>query len=94
MLDAAAFLVRQPEFRTCPEELLEAALADAEARIDASVFGSSENEAHKWLTADILAHSPWGRASKLVGDEGKTTNIYGQKYQELVNIVAAGYGVT
>ena len=96
MLSRADFLLRQPEFTPAPTDLLDAALNDAAARIDAAVFGASVNEAHRWLTADILATSPWGRDAQLVTVNKitglPTATIYGQKYTELVNLVGAGYG--
>ena len=105
MLDAATFLVLHPEFSTCPGapsgtpgSLLALSLTQAAARIDATVFGALVDEAHGWLTADILACSPWGVSAQMVTTNKITglqnATIYGQKYTELVQLVGAGYGVT
>jgi hypothetical protein len=91
MLTGAQFLEMQPEFSTAPTALLNATVAQAAARTDATVFGALTDEAHRWLIADILACSPFGREAQLAPKPGEQS-MYGVKRGELVALVAAGYG--
>ncbi len=93
MLDLAAFQLRHPEFANVDSGLIQVALDDAAARLSASVFGDSINEAHSLLTSHILAMNPWGAAAQLKVD-GVTTTTYGVALETLIRERGAGYGVT
>jgi hypothetical protein len=83
----ASFLVSFPEFSATDAPLLTAKLAEAEAQIDPLVWGSRSTAGHGYLTAHLLAMSPFGNAAKLV-DKKSTT--YETHYLRLVRIVTAG----
>ncbi len=84
------FLVSFPEFSEVDTAVVDAKLAEASRRIDASVWGDWENDGHGQLTAHLLANSPLGNAAKLVakGDGPKT--VYEGEYRRLVRMVGAG----
>jgi hypothetical protein len=104
VLTKSGFLAQHPEFKTAPGApgvtgtLLDDMLAFAAARIDANVFGATTDEAHGWLTADLLACSPFGRKANLSPppskDGSQPQSMYGLKHAELVALVGSGYGLT
>lgn len=89
-LSRAAFLVRFPEFGddAAPEDLIDARLADAAARTPASVWGELQAEGHGYLTAHLIATSPWGQQARMSSDAGDST--YGIERRRLEKIVSAG----
>ncbi len=81
MLDVAGFLARHGEFtavNTANSAKVAAALADAAAQTDASVFGALTDQAHGLLTAHFLACNPAGREARMTpgGDVMKYETVY------------------
>ena len=95
-LDETAFRVRHPEFKGASSALVNVKLGDAILRLSPGLFGTSLNEAHGWLTAHLLATSPWGMAARLDpkagGKPGST--IYSQALKTLAYEAGAGLGAT
>ena len=96
----ADFRVRHPEFKGASDALVTIKLADALLRLSPGLFGASFNEAHGWLTAHLLATTPWGMAARLdakaavlLGAKPGAT-IYSLELQRLALEAGAGIGVT
>lgn len=92
MLTVSEFRARFPEFKLVPDGTIQAALDDAATRTDADVFGSSTNEAHGWLTADILASHPHGNTARHKLTNVPLPSMYALKRAELERIYCAGHG--
>lgn len=85
-MTSSEFLARYPEFKTVGTALLNAALADALAQIDASIYGSKKDLAQGLLAAHLLAISPFGRSERT--EPGSQTTLYWEQYQAVLNQVA------
>lgn len=95
MLTLQQFKDRFPEFKAAwaaGDALVQAALDDAAARTDADVFGDLANEAHGYLTADILASKPTGREARHKMTGAPLPSLYAIKRRELEHLVGAGWG--
>lgn len=90
MLNLAGFRAIYPEFKSVSDLMVQSALDMAELRTDAGVFGILANEAHGWLTADILASRPSGRETKIKGLEN--TTVYGAQRARLEALVGGFQG--
>jgi hypothetical protein len=71
VINFATFVASFPEFSTATETLVNAKLADADARTSSS-YGETREQRVFYLTARLLALSPFGRDMKLVSDDGST----------------------
>lgn len=80
-MNLAAFRAAFPEFDTADDALVNAHLDMAEGRVDSEVFGDNYDAAHGYMTAHLLAISPYGNTAKLVAKDGTTT--YGKNYEGL-----------
>jgi hypothetical protein len=67
------FRIAFPAFATASDNLVDATLAMAAARLSASVLGSVYDEAHGCLTAHLLATDPGGQSARMVNKDGTTT---------------------
>jgi hypothetical protein len=65
-VDADTFDTRFPEFAGRPDDLLEASLEAARGRTHATTWGTSRDEGILYLTAELLARSPFGREMRMV----------------------------
>lgn len=83
-----AFDERFPEFAGRPDTLLESTLAAALRRCNAAVWGTDQDEGVLYLTADLLARSPFGREMRLVMKDG--TTAYTGTYRQLLISATAG----
>jgi Protein of unknown function (DUF4054) len=86
-----AFFRRFPEFAATDLSLITATLDDAALQIDVNVWGNLAGTGHGYLTAHMLALSPFGQAARLVAKDGTTT--YQTHYNRLVRMVAPGFRV-
>jgi|SRR4051812_11846499 hypothetical protein len=99
-LDEAAFRVRHPEFKGAGSALVTAKLSDALKRLSPGLYGTSFDEAHGWLTAHLLATTPWGMAARLdpkvaaIKGVKPGATIYSLELQRLAYEAGAGIGVT
>ncbi len=97
-MTVSEFLARAPEFRTFHSTAtgggarIEAALASAEARTDATVFGVHAEDAIFYLTAHLLAASPANKDARLKG-EG-FVSVYLEERRRLENLVAPMLALT
>lgn len=69
----AAFKARFPEFVTAPDPMVQAVLDAAATELNADEIGAPFDEAHGMLTAHKLAISPFGRAARMLNDDGEST---------------------
>jgi hypothetical protein len=83
------FRKRFPEFAGVDDVLIATHMGDAALSVSAGVWGVKQDVGIYYLTAHRLALSPFGRAAKLVGEDGKTT--YGAHLEELKRQVSVGY---
>jgi hypothetical protein len=90
MLSLAGFRAIYGEFKAVSDTAVQSALDFAEVRTDASIFTTLTNEAHGWLTADILASRPSGREAKMKDMPNQT--VYGAKRAELEALVGGFQG--
>lgn len=67
------FRVRFPEFAKHPDPYVQAFLDDAEAELDATVWGDLYDRAHGLTAAHNLTLSPGGQMARLVNPETPTT---------------------
>lgn len=85
MADRATFLAEFSEFADVPATVVDAKLALAELRTDASVWGERVDAGIYYLTAHLLAMSPNATAlAKCCLPDGKTTYL-----QERMRMVRA-----
>ena len=87
-LDVASFLVRYPEFSAVGDAMIEARIADAAAKVNATVWGDELDHGQALWTAHLLSCSPAGQQARLVGDKTRTT--YQAAYEEAATRLAAG----
>jgi len=83
MLDVAGFRLRFSEFKTLSDARILAALNDAAERTNPDVFGTSTNEAHGQLAADLLASSPGGAETRMKDEPTKTVYRVNRERLEL-----------
>lgn len=87
------FKTRAPEWKTARDERIDAALTQATARTDASLFGASTDDAVFFLAAHLLAVSPSGKAARLEGGKVART-LYLDERERLEREAAACLGVS
>jgi hypothetical protein len=85
-----AFLARFPEFAKAGEARIQAALDDAAAQTDATVFGTLTDRAQSLLAAHYLAGGPSGREARPKDVESKTVYLTAREEIELTH--CGGYG--
>lgn len=98
-LDSTTFLVRFPEFKRAPVELIESKITEAELQIDSAIWGTKTDLGAGYLAAHLLALSPFGQHARLVPANQKPTRgealtTYEREYKRLVGIVSSGFRVT
>ena len=69
----AAFRSRFPEFEEGSNGIVQASLDAAATELNATEIGTAYDEAHGLLAAHKLAISPFGRAARMLNDDGKST---------------------
>lgn len=69
----AAFRTRFGEFETATDPQVQAVLDAAASELNATEIGAPYDEAHGLLAAHKLAISPYGRAARMLNDDGKST---------------------
>lgn len=72
-MDLAAFRLRFPECRSADDPTVTAVLNAAATELNAVEIGAPFDEAHGLLAAHKLALSPFGRAARMLNDEGTST---------------------
>lgn len=87
-MDLTTFRASFPEFAATPDETVEAKLAEADRRVDARVFGDKADDAVGYLTAHLLATSPFGQHARLEDKSEET--IYLQEWRRLARSCAGG----
>lgn len=79
-----------PELVSAKDPLITVKLGEAQSRVDYSVFGASGDMAVKYLTAHLLAISPFGSSARLANKDGSST--YQAIYDGLMTTAACGLG--
>jgi hypothetical protein len=72
-VNLAAFRVRFPEISSAEDDIVNACLTAAANETSAEELGASYDEVHGLLAAHKLAISPYGRAARMLNDEGEST---------------------
>lgn len=85
------FLARFPEFEPAGSTMVSAAIAEAVRGVDAEVWGTKTDDGVRWLTAHLLAITPWGQQARMVSKDGSTT--YSKEHARLVRSVSSGFRV-
>jgi len=85
-----AFLARFPEFTKAGTDRIQAALDDAAAQTDATVFGNLTDRAQSLLAAHFLSVSPSGREARPKDVESETVYLTQRRELELTH--CGGYG--
>ena len=84
-----------PEFSETDTTLIDAKIADAVKRVNASVWGDLTDDGVKYLACHLIAMSPEGEQSRLElksgPDAGKATTTYWLEYERLR--IASGAGL-
>lgn len=91
-VSVSQFKAEFPEFANADTALVQAKLDHSYARLNAEVWGDYLDLGAKYLTAKLLALSPFARSLQLVSKAGKT--IYDDEYLTLKRSVASGYRST
>lgn len=93
-VSTASFFVRFPEFSgdRAPLDLVQRALAEAERRVSAKIWGNLRADGIGYLAAHLISSSPWGQQARLAAQDGSTT--YGAAYERLLRTVSHGFRVT
>ena len=85
----ASIRVQFPEFVSASDALIDAKIAEAVIRCDPGTYGTLYIDlAVSYLTAHLLALSPFGRTAKLVSSDGSTE--YGKIYETMKTAAAIG----
>lgn len=87
-VSASMFDNRFPEFAGRPDDLLTSILAAATARCHSDAWGTGRNEGVLYLSAHLLALSPYGREMRMVNKDG--TTAYEGTYRDLLIGATAG----
>lgn len=82
------FDARFPEFAGRPDALLTSTLETAHARCHSDTWGTGRNDGVLYLTAHLLALSPFGREMRMVNRDG--TTAYEATYRTLLIGATAG----
>lgn len=86
------FLTQFPEFSQADTDLIDAMLAGAATQLDAEVWGGVYDQGHAYLTAHMLACSPFGQNARMSSKDGETT--YGKTFKQMQLQSCSGYRVT
>ncbi len=90
-VDFGSFVGDFPEFESAGRSLVESKIADAVLDIDTTVWGAKTDIGVKYLTAHILALSPFGQQARLVSKDGSTT--YMKHLKREMRSVTSGFRV-
>ena len=89
----ASFRAAFPEFATADnpsDALIQLKIDSAKLQINSTIWGSRYDEGVLWLTAMLLASSPFGEPSRLSIDRSHFATIYHEHFTRLRNTVAFG----
>ena len=93
VVDYASFIQAFPEFDQVDQTYIETKIAEASALLDEDAYGSDpiHNVAVLYMTAHLLAISPYGQQLQLVQDDGQT--VYGRFFNERLRFLVAKRGM-
>lgn len=89
-IDSTAFLVRFPEFAESDTDLIDAKLAEALGALSSTILGDRFDEAQGYLTAHLLALSPYGMQARLQAAVPTGETTYWQRYAQIAMEAGAG----
>jgi len=84
----AAFKVSFPEFALAGDTYLQDWLDKATLRVSVSQFGTKFDTAHGYMTASLLATSPFGQNARMINKVGRST--YHDAWDDLARTCARG----
>lgn len=96
LADYAAFSAHFPEFQSVEEAQIQSFLDLAAESVPEDPWGKHQLEGHLYLTAHLLASSPFGMNARLDNLDGKAkedTTTYGCRYKRLKVMRASGVRV-
>jgi hypothetical protein len=91
-MNLSTFRTKHPEFEKASDSLIQATLDSAEDMLDADIFGNQFDSAHEYLTAHLLALSPFGRNAKLTSKDGRS--VYQDTWEMIKYSRTQGFRVT
>lgn len=89
LLDYAAFVTKHPEFAGVDGGMLQAYLDEGATYVASDDWGDHQAAGHGYITAHLLALSPFGNGTALVHKDG--TTVYEKAWARLVRLVASGH---
>lgn len=89
LLDVSDFVTKHPEFAGIDPAMLQAYLDDGAVYVKSPDWGDYQSAGHGYMTAHLLALSPFGNGTALVAKDG--TTVYEKHWQRLCRIVASGH---
>lgn len=81
-----------PEFEDTPDNLIEMKISEASVRVNADRWGDSTWVGRLYLTAHLLAVSPYGRDARLSAKDGSST--YLEQFKTFQRAIVGGPRVT
>lgn len=90
---ASAFKARWVEFAPIADSIVTAAIAEATAECNATIFGGTYDHAVGLLACHKLAMGPGGQTARQEGDK-KASTVYLEEWQRLARARAGGPWVT
>jgi hypothetical protein len=88
LADVAAFRASFPEFVQVEDAQIQVFLDRAATSVPLEPWDDHQHEGHLYLTAHLLASSPYGQNARL--DPKSDVTTYGAHYSKLQLMVAAG----
>lgn len=89
LADIDAFRAFGPEFNRVLDPQLQEFLDLAAVSVPSDPWGDHQREGHLYLTAHLLAQSPFGQGARLENEKDANTS-YGDRYARLKKMVACG----
>lgn len=77
----ADFIVEFPTFDQVTQAIIDAKIADAEARLDEGAFGDLYDSAVKYLTAHLLTIPPYG--NELGPPDNPSQTSFGDEFEKI-----------
>lgn len=90
MITRAAFLELHSEFANLPTSRVDRFLELAAQRVGPA-YAEHEDDAHRLITAQMLARTPLGAQAKLLRDDG--TTIYDAELKALTTTIGTAVGL-
>lgn len=88
--DYTSFVTKHPEFAGIDADMVQAYLTEGAGYVaSADDWGDHQLAGHGYITAHLLALSPFGNGTALVHKDG--TTVYEKAWNRIVRLVASGH---